>query len=449
MTSIRTFLVVVLISTITLVSFLTALHGYRESMKQARQLFEDQLRQQAAILNAIPAGQDREMINSYFSDQMEVVNNAFQIFDKSKKLVLRSTNAPETPISDFVPGFSETNFSGYRWHVYAMLNKTRSNWIMVAERDDVRYRLADLIIMEAVFPIVVSIPLTGILVWLVVSLGLKPIHELATQLRAKEVSDLTPLKIDKVPEELITLTASTNDLLRRLESSFAREKRFNSDVAHELRTPIAALKIHLQNLLSDLNNPPESAFKLEEGVRRINHLVEQIIMLNRMTPDHYVAQFTNIDLFDVTRNVIEEVLEEINAKQQTLKFDGKQCIIYGDTFTVETMIKNILRNAIKYTPEYGKLLIRIKEEDDQRLLQIMDNGPGIPVDEYDRVFERFYRLGGDRHYSSTLGCGLGLAIVQYIAELHQAGLRLGPSEFETGLLFTVSFPAKKTPTEMM
>ena len=448
MTSIRTFLVVVLISTIALISFLTALHGYRESMKQSRLLFEDQLQQQASILNAVPIDQDIEVINSYFNSHSRTSNNAFQIFDKERRLSVRSKNAPEIAISDFSPGYSETNFSGYRWHVFVMTNKAQSKWIMVAERDDIRYKLADSIIMEAVFPIVISIPLTGILVWLIVTLGLKPIHELATQLRSKEVTDLTPLMIDKVPEELTALAASANDLLHRLEQSFAREKRFNSDVAHELRTPIAALKIHLQNLLTDLENPPESAIKLEEGVRRINHLVEQIILLNRMTPDHYQAQFTNIDLFDITRDIVEEVLEEINAKQQTLEFDGKQGIIFGDTFAIETMIKNILRNAIKYTPEHGKIMIRIKEKDGQCLLQIMDNGPGIPVTEYDRVFERFYRLGGDRHASTSPGCGLGLSIVQYIAELHDATLKLEPSEFKTGLLVTIIFPSKKTPMEM-
>ncbi len=443
MTSIRTFLVVVLISTITLVSFLTALHGYRESMKQARLLFEDQLLQQALILSAIPVNENMEIINSDHNGQNKISNNAFQIFNQDKKLILRSANAPDIAIAEFSAGFSETNFIGYRWHVLVKHDESQSNWIMVAERNDIRHQLADSIILESVFPIVVSIPLTGLLVWLVVSFGLKPIHELASQLRSKQATDLTPLQIDTVPQELTTLAASANDLLQRMERSFAREKRFNTDVAHELRTPIAALKIHLQNLLTDLKEPPESANKLEEGVKRINHLVEQIILLNRMTPDHYQAQFANVDLFDVTRNVIEDVLNEINQKKQNLEFDGNHCEIFGDAFALETMIKNILHNAIKYTPEHGKIVIRIKEREGHNVIQIMDNGSGIPANEYDRVFERFYRLGGDRHGSTAIGCGLGLSIVQYIAELHEAKLHLEPSEFETGLLFTVSFPLKK------
>ncbi len=448
MISIRTFLVVMLISTITLISFLTALHGYRESMKQMRLLFEDKLLQQATILSAIPVNEKMAIINTDNLNQNELTNHAFQIFNQDKGLVMRSKNAPVTPIAEFYAGFSETNFSGYRWHTLVKRNESQSNWVMVAERSDIRHKLADSIVMESVFPVVVSIPLTALLVWFVVGFGLKPIHELASQLRSKQATDLTPITINTIPEELTTLAASANDLLQRLERSFAREKRFNSDVAHELRTPIAALKIHLQNLLADLEKPPESAVKLEEGVQRINHLVEQIILLNRMTPDHYMAQFTSIDLFDVTRHVVEDALDEINEKNQMLEFDGKSCEVFGDAFAIETMIKNILRNAIKYTPEQGKIVIRISEKQGQPVIQIMDNGHGIPADEYGRVFERFYRSGGDRHGSTALGCGLGLSIVQYIAELHEASLHLERSEFDSGLLFTVIFPAKKLPMEM-
>jgi two-component system sensor histidine kinase QseC len=156
-----------------------------------------------------------------------------------------------------------------------------------------------------------------------------------------------------------------------------------------------------------------------------------------------MAQFTNIDLFDITRNVIEDIINDIDKKHQKLEFDGKKCEVFGDAFAIEIMLKNILRNAIKYTPDSGKLLIRIREREDQHIIQVMDNGLGIPVAEYDRVFERFYRIGGDRHNSTSLGCGLGLSIVQYIAEIHNASLHLESSEFESGLLFTVSFPTKK------
>lgn len=444
MTSIRTFLVVVIISMITLISFLTALHGYRESMQEARLLFEDQLQQQAFLLSTISSDRDKIVVESNYKNGNNIINNAFQIFNQDKELILRSSNAPENAIADFKQGYSEINFAGYRWHAFVKYNESLLNWIMVAERNDIRHKLAESIILKSVLPTVVAIPLTALVIWIIVGMGLKPIQELASQLRSKQATDLTPIKIEVLPKELTTLAESGNGFLERLDRSFAREKRFNSDVAHELRTPIAALKIHLQNLLADLQEPPDSAVKLEQGVQRINYLVEQIILLNRMTPDHYMAQFANIDMFDVTRNVIEDVLDDLNGKNQTLEFDGNHYDVFGDAFAIETMMKNILRNAIKYTPEKGKIAIRIKEKSGKCILEIMDSGPGIPSNEYGRVFERFYRLGGDRHSSTSLGCGLGLSIVQYIAELHEASITLAPSEFESGLLFSVTFPMKKT-----
>ncbi len=434
MNSIRTFLIVVLISTITLISFITALHGYRESLKQSKHLFEDHLQQQASILNSVFTIND----NLNLKQSQKEIHNAYQIFDENKTLLVRTDNSPETAIAEFSNGFYESNFSGYRWHVYVM--HTNKNWILVAERDDMRQKLAESIIMEAVFPIIITIPLTGILVWFILGIGLRPIHNLALQLRSKEETDLTPIQIENTPMELKAMAISANDLLRRLENSFNREKRFNSDVAHELRTPIAALKIHLENLMANMQSPDDTAIKLDAGVKRMSYLVEQMILLNRMIPDHYLAQFSNLVLNDVIRTVISELLDEINTKNQTIEFNGNHCTIYGDQFAIETLFKNILRNAIKYTPENGRLHIRISEDVNNTILQVIDNGPGIPESEYDRVFERFYRIGGDRHPANIKGCGLGLSIVKYIAELHDATITLGKSEYETGLMFSVSFP---------
>ncbi|MBT7950497.1 MAG: HAMP domain-containing histidine kinase [Gammaproteobacteria bacterium] len=442
MTSIRTFLVVVLISVITLVSFITALHGYRESMDESQLLFEDQLRQQADILiilsEKLPVVGTEEEI---YSD-VRSANNAYQVFSVNQKLILHSSNAPSKPMANFEPGFSQVNFSKYRWNTYVTQNTMTKQWIMVAEREDVRYQLADTIIMKAVFPVVLSIPITGILVWFIVGFGLKPIQNLAAQLRSKEASDLTSIKLEQVPRELAELAGSTNDLLYRLEQSFARQKRFNSDVAHELRTPVAALKIHLQNLMNDLDIVPNSASKLELGLQRINYVVEQILLLNRMTPDRYMAQFENVDLFDITRNVLETLIDNIDAKKQEITFDGESCQVFGDAFAIETMLKNIILNAVNYTQEGGKVRIEIRVVNHRCTLTVIDNGPGIPEDEYDRVFERFYRRGGDRHLSDAPGCGLGLSIVQYIAELHEAELKLAASCFDSGLSFSVIFPQK-------
>ena len=336
--------------------------------------------------------------------------------------------------------YSENNFNGYRWRTLALHNAGTGIWTIVAGREDVRYELSESVILESVLPIIAALPLMGVLIWLIIGFGLKPIQHLARQLRSKGATDLSPIVLDTVPKELTLLTTSANDLLKRLESSFEREKRFNSDVAHELRTPITALKIHLQNLMEEFDHPPETVLKLKRGVDRMSYLVEQILMLNRMDPDNYMAHFMNVDLFEISRKVVAGSIVRINDKQQQVEFQGEPGDVYGDAFALEILVKNILDNAIKYTPEAGRILIRISSTGNIRVLQIMDNGPGIPASQYSRVFERFYRIGGDQHGSNVVGCGLGLSIVRYITELHDAQLDLGPSEFSSGLCISIAFP---------
>lgn len=453
MKSIRIFLVVIIIATITLITFATLLHGYRQSMREAQNLFNDQLLQQAELLNNFPYLEDGQDIvaktepiifDSAFANNHETATLAYQIFRDNKTLIARSSSAPVEPMQKFEENYSENNFNGYRWHTLALHNAGTGIWTIVAGREDVRYELAESVILESVLPIVAALPLMGVLIWLIISFGLKPIQHLAIQLRSKGATDLSPIVLDTVPKELTLLTTSANDLLKRLEASFEREKRFNSDVAHELRTPITALNIHLQNLVEEFDHPPETVSKLKRGVDRMNYLVEQILTLNRTEPDNYMAQFMNVDLFEISRKVVAGSIGRINDKRQYIEFQGESGDIYGDAFALEILVKNLLDNAVKYTPEAGRILIRITNSDDARILQIMDNGPGIPANQHSRVFERFYRVGGDQHESSVIGCGLGLSIVRHITELHDARLELGPSEFASGLCISIFFPLINT-----
>jgi len=448
--SIRIFLVVLLVATITLVTFASALHGYRKGMQESRNLFMENLLQQAQLLNSLPIVKratlsgtlDKPIVVESFSKETGTkANIAFQIFNNDGDLILRSANAPAVAIQDFKQGFSMVNFSGYRWGSRSVFNPETGTWIMVAERDDVRRQLAESIILETIFPVIAALPLVALIIWVVVSFGLRPIRELATQLRSRSSSNLSPVTLDNVPLELTQLAESANDMLKRLEASFNREKRFNSDVAHELRTPIAAMKIHMQNLMNELQTAPDSADKLQQGINRMKSLVEQMLTLNRITPENYITQFTNVDLFDVIKQAITDNMDSISDRQQELEFDGTHCTVYGDEFALETLTNNLIDNAVKYTPPGGKLLIRLYTDRDQHALQIMDSGPGISAEQRPHVFERFYRIGGDRHDSSIAGSGLGLSIVKYIVELHRARIVLNESEFQQGLCVTVIFPA--------
>ena len=447
MRSIRVFLLIALLSTITLVNFLAALHGYRASMAEAQELFDRQIAASARLISAMP--QPLEALEG-----AEVVEHAeqlaFQVWRSDGTRVLVSDNAPAGPMAPLEEGFRERNFSGFRWRIYSHYAADRDSWIQVAERVDLRYQLADKVVLESVLPILLGLPIAALLIWLVIGRGLSSLRGLAAELQRKKAEDLTPLQLGDLPEELQPVVSSTNALLERLQASFERERRFSADAAHELRTPISAIQVHAHNLESELRDKvrqhqlaqsPDSLEKLKLSVARMAHLVEQMLDLFRTTPEHYLARFEVLELQPLARAIIAEHYTEFARKNQQLELSGSAVSVRGDRFALGILLKNLLSNANKYTPAGGRVEVVTGFEGNCAFLRVDDSGAGIPEAEYGRIFERFYRVGGDRHESGATGCGLGLSIVRHIADLHRAEVRLGVSKFGRGLSVAVLFPA--------
>lgn len=450
MKSIRYFLIIVLLASMTLLIFISALNGYRDSMKKAEQLFDSQLKDKAQLISiTFSASQLDKTMEVISADirSIKIADFAFQVwFDNH--LLLHSTNTPLRPIIRFEEGFFDVNFSNNRWRVYGSYHQSLKLWIFTAERADLRYIIAENIILESVLPVVIMLPVLGILIWLIISYGLSPLTKLAQELGNKQVDDLSPIKIDQQPIELIQLINSTNDLFRRLKASFSREKRFASDAAHELRTPISAIKIHLHNLSQqngkNLYKKQYNFNELKLSVNRMEHLVEQILNLNRISPDQYSSQFKAIDLNSLAQEVIAREYLQFENKQIQLALEGVPAILQGEFFALDVLLQNLLTNACKYTPENGSVLVSILNKKSEIILKIEDSGPGVPESQYERLFDRFYRLDGDCHASNTIGCGLGLSIVQQIVELHQAKIILGRSKKLNGLSVTIIFDKPKS-----
>jgi len=437
MTSIRTFLVIVLLATMTLTVFIAALRGYRSSMHEAELLFDRQLQEIAELLEGFPT--DAAMPDAAISPAQRDGNFAYQIWTDGR-LTRKSANAPDTPIVPLGAGLRDHNFNGHRWRIYMHREAGDGRWIVVAERTDIRFALAEDIILKAVTPIIIGLPLAGLLIWGVVGYGVRPLRRLATDLGRKAADDLSPLPTERVPEELRRVIRSINDLLARLSAAFDREKRFAADAAHELRTPISVLKVHLHNLRRDLPNDNPNVMRLADGIERMNHLVKQILALYRSTPDQFMANFTRIDLHMLARDAISRLYGAFAARNLQIELTGSDSPLTGDRFALETLLQNLLSNAQKYTPRGGRVRVTVEPTADSVLLQIEDSGPGIEPAEFERVFERFYRVGGDRHASEATGCGLGLAIVRHIAELHHATISLDRSPELQGLSVRVVFP---------
>lgn len=432
MNSIRVFLVAVILAVITLFYFIAALRGYQSSMLEADRLFDKQLLDTARLIANIHAedtagnlGHDASM--------------AFQVW-RGERLVASSRNAPNAAISTLEPGFDYSNFDGYRWRTAAYFDSARGNWILVADRTDLRFALAENVILESLFPTLAGLPVVGLLIWVIVSGGLRPLRALASELAGKQPDDLSPLAIRAPKQELEQIVASCNGLLERLETSLLREKQFASDAAHELRTPISALKVQVYNLAQEHGADDAQMSELEQTVERLEHIVEQILDLYRSSPDQFNASFEPLDLSGLAREVLAEEFAAFDRKDQQLEFEGPACMIAGDRFALKTLLRNLLSNANKYTPRGGQVLVTVAERGDTIRLTVADSGPGIPQDQHEAIFARFYRIGRDRHPSGETGCGLGLAIVKRLVELHRANISITPSGLATGAAFHVDLP---------
>ena len=433
MKSIRLYLILTLLAAVTLGNFVAAVYGYKSSMTQAEALLDKQLADTAAIIQTMRPGS--QTISPPPSERL-----AFQIWTADRKLVQRSQNSSQEPITELEAGYRDENFEGYRWRVLSQFDADSSLWLMVAERIDIRINLADDIILRALLPIIISLPLIAAIVWLVVGNGLSLIGKLANELREKRADDLTRLATADPPVELVPVVDAINGLLYRLDESINRERRFSSDAAHELRTPISALKVHVHNLRKQFPNRNEDLLVLDRDLGRLSHLIEQIMVLYRTSPEHYQASMQTINLSDLARSVIADLYSDIDAKAQTISLSGTSQTIVGDEDSLRIMLANLIQNASKYSPEGASITVSVDKEDLGIWLGVTDTGPGIPLTEINQVFDRFRRVGGDRHESTVDGCGLGLSIVKHIASLHQANISLQNNEAGPGLTVSVFFP---------
>ena len=441
MSSIRVFLIASILATLTLFNFVAALQGYNSSLKEAENLFDNQLLDTAKLISNLHADKTTSSLN-------HLTDLAYQVWHKNQ-LLGASTNAKGKNITELYPGFGYANFDGYRWRTFVYFDPANSNWIIAAERKDIRFALAENVIIKAVLPIVIGIPLIGLFIWLIISRGLKPLQDLSNQLKNKQVNDLSPIEIPALKNELEQVIQSINALMSRLGSALEREKRFTADAAHELRTPISALKIQLHNLRADLTDDNEAFTQLQSGVDRMQHLVEQLLSLYRSSPGEFSSHFTPVNLYQLAQDVIADQHSSFEKKHQTLELEGSTTIIEGDLFSLQTLLQNLLSNANKYTPEGGLIRVSVENLDTRVCLKVEDSGLGIAPEDYNKVYERFQRLNHQAAVAATPGCGLGLTIVNHIVELHNASISISPSGFDNGgTTFTVLFNKADAPHEI-
>ncbi len=324
--------------------------------------------------------------------------------------------------------------------------------IQVAETLSKREQLANEIIKGVILPQFIILPLAVILVWFALAQGIAPLKQLQQKIRSRRSDDLSPIPAHEAPDEVTPLVLAFNDLLQRQGRVIEQQRRFVADAAHQMRTPLTGLRTQAELALR-LKDPHEIEASLrhlitsaKQATRLINQLLTMARTENQLTPNEALPELA---LDHLVREVVRDWVPQALQKQIDLglEIDGKKMLLHGHTLLLRELLNNLLDNALRYTPEHGKITVRLHRHDPGMLtLEVEDTGPGIPVEDRALVFERFYRVLG----TGIDGSGLGLAIVKEITQRHNATISLHPNPHSSdartpGTLFRIVFPSADLP----
>jgi two-component system sensor histidine kinase TctE len=322
----------------------------------------------------------------------------------------------------------------------------RAALVQVAETLDKRAQLANEIIKGVILPQFIILPIVLALVWFALARGLSPLAQLQERIRARRPDDLSPIDSRQVPEEISPLVRSLNDMLGRLAQTIEMQKRFIADAAHQMKTPLAGMRMQSELALRQLD-PDEihrSLEQLAKSSESATRLVNQLLALARAENQPQAgAAFEPVDLAALARTTVKDWVQASFAHQIDLGFEQPDypIEIAGNALMLRELLSNLIDNALRYTPAGGSVTVRVRTKRNQAVIEVEDTGPGIAPAERERVFERFYRILG----SGAPGSGLGLAIVREIAQQHGAHIQVfnnprSPLKKAAGSLFRLTFP---------
>jgi len=440
--------------------------GYQDVRQETRELFDAQLSRSARLILSLAQAQHGDSgfsrIQEYLDenglsmmyidfeandDDLQTEHGhiyetklAFQIWDNEGNLVVKSYNAPLEPMAKLEKGYSDTTFNEYQWRTFSLPSTNKEYRCITAERIDVRNDLIIKISNDLFYMFIILIPALALIIYLSIYQGLKPLQLLTSEINQRSGNRLDLISSNNDYSEIATIKNALNQLLSRLKETLAREQRITSDAAHELRTPLAAIRLHteLAKNAKDTNQKNESLEQVLVGVDRTTHLVDQLLALARLEPDALAQEFIEVNLADL---IIEEsaLLSPLALKKDLdISFIEKESLlIKGNEASLRLLIRNLLTNAISYTPEAGKITINLASKLKKTILTIEDSGPGISASDRQRVLERFYRT--ENH--ETPGCGIGLSIVDRVVKIHGGKLNLLSADSGQGLKAVIEFNA--------
>ncbi len=388
---------------------------YRNVLSETEALFDYQLQQMALSLR--DQGEiASEQASSLTDEQLDFV---IQIWSVEGRAIYASRPQGELP-ARAVLGLADVSAGGRTWRTFGVA--TRSRVIQVAQPVQIRQRLAAASALRGVLPLLLVAPLMGLVVWWLTAAALRPLRRVAADVQRRDEQSLAPLEAQGLPDEVAPLVVALNALLARLDASLVVQRAFVADAAHELRSPLTALKLQLDVLRRspDADEREAASAALGAGIDRASRLVEQLLLLARTEK---AVAFEPTDLAESARQAIADTVPFARTRDAIVElFAAPPILIDGHAAGLEVMARNLVDNAVRYSPRGSRVEVRVGASAGSPVLTVDDAGPGIPRPDRERVFDRFYR----RHADET-GSGLGLAIVRGIAASHGAEVTLGES----------------------
>ncbi|MBP8184787.1 MAG: sensor histidine kinase N-terminal domain-containing protein [Pseudomonas sp.] len=471
--SIRARTLVLVLGVLSLSMLLISYQSYRDANHEIEELFDAQLAQTARLLQGM-IGREvsadaqhvlQAALDEAFTGQREGGENqraghpyeskmAFQLLDFRGQLLLQSASAPSELLAQLLvslppapaelaalpaglAGYHRVAVGAHQWRVFLLHDLADRRWILVGEREDVRGELVGLIASRIMLPQLLGLLMLAVLIWLAIGWGLAPLAAMVSYIKSRGPDNLAPLLLAPLPRELEPMVAALNRLMLQIGQLLAREQRFLADAAHELRTPLAVLRIHAQNAQQapDPGDRANALLQLGNGVERATRVVTQLLTLARLEPAAVQLSMAVLDFAALARQELAELTPLALERQQELELQtcGDDFALLADAPSLATLLQNLVGNALQYTPNGGRICVCIEALPAALVLRVQDSGPGVAVELRAKLFERFYRQGMGQ------GAGLGLSIVQRVVELHGGAIELRDAPL-SGLEVQVTLP---------
>lgn len=417
----------------------TSLLTWRDARHELDELLDGHLAQSAALLVAqqVHEGDDEHVDAPTLHRYAPKV--IFQLFHQGA-LTMRSANAPAQPLvrgrGSELDGFHTVDLQGRPWRVFSTRGAEHDVRVFVAEEAKSRQSILRAVLRGTLWQLAAALPVLGLAAWWGIHRGLFPLRALGRAVARRRADDLRPLAVPEPPGEMRPLIDALDNLFVRIASLLERERRFTGDAAHELRTPIAAIRAQAQVALNATGEEQRRhALRATlAGCDRASRLIDQLLTLTRLEADGRLAE-AGVDLGKTVQRVVAQLAPAAIGQGQAVSFEeGGDCRVRGDETLLEALARNLIDNAIRYSPTAARIQVRVAREQDRVVLTVEDSGPGLSDEDMKRLGERFFRVAGNEQ----AGSGLGWSICQRIAQVHGGELRAVRSGALGGLCVSVA-----------